>query len=129
MGETVLDFPLEVICEAIAEGGVDAPHIVAPFRAVILVSDGTEKLLVPTQRPEELRSYFVFHLDVVGEGVGIAEAWHLEARLVKLCPQLEVMPCEGNILRQNELPIVANIATGRERTRSFGKKIGARAAG
>src|SRR5438552_3013000 len=88
-----------------------------PLRALILVADGAKKLLVPTQRPEKLRSYFVFRLNIVGESVGIPNSGHLKACLEKLCPQLEMMPCEGNILRQNELPIVANIATGRERRR------------
>lgn len=86
MGVTVSEFLLKVICEAISEGGIDAPDIVAPLRAVILIADGAEKLLVPPQRSEELRSYFVFCLDVVGEGVGIADAGHFKARFVKLRP-------------------------------------------
>ena len=52
--EAILQFCLQVICEAIAEGGVDTPDVVAPFRPVILVGDGAEELLVPAQRAEEL---------------------------------------------------------------------------
>ena len=88
---------------------------------MILVADRAEELLVPAQRAEELRSDFVFRLEVVGESVGIADAGHLEARFVKLRPQLEVMPGEGDILRQNELAIVADAAAGGEARRGVGE--------
>src|SRR5439155_9394838 len=115
MAEAVLEFTLEVIGEAIAESGVDAPDVVAPSCAFILVADCAEELLVPTQCAEELWSDFVFCLEVVGERIGVADAGYLESCFVKLCPQLEVMPREGKILRQDQFAIVANAATGRKR--------------
>src|SRR6267143_5255959 len=67
LAEAVLEFPLQVIREAIAEGGVDAPDIAAPLRAVILVPDCAEELLVPAERPKKLRSDLVFRLEIVGK--------------------------------------------------------------
>ena len=74
----------------------------------ILVADGAEELLVPTQRAEELRSDFVFRLEVIGKGVGIADVGDFKARFEKFRPQLEMMPGEGNVLRQDQLAIVAD---------------------
>src|SRR5436190_1598214 len=96
---------------------------------MILIADRIKELLVPTQRPEELRSDFVFRFEVVGERVGISNAGHLEARLVKLRPELEMMPCEGDILSQNDLAIVANPAARRKPGRSLGEQIGTGARG
>src|SRR5450432_4163856 len=118
MAEAVLHFPLQEIREAIAEGGIDAPDVVAPFRAALFKWDSPEELLVPTQRAEELWSDFVFRLDIVSDSVGIPDTGHLETRFVGFCPQLEVMPREGEILCQNELSIVADAATERKRRRS-----------
>jgi hypothetical protein len=86
MAEAVLHFPLQVIREAIAESGVDPPDIVAPLRAVILIADRAEELLVRAPRTEELWSDFVFRLKVVGKSVGISDPVHLEARFVELRP-------------------------------------------
>ena len=114
MAEAVLDFSLQVIREAIADGGVDAPDVVAPFRAALFIADRAEELLVPAQRTEKLWSDFVFRFEVVGKSVGIADPRHLEARFEKLRPELEVMPGEGKVLRQDKLVIVPDAPTGRK---------------
>src|SRR2546423_5260210 len=127
--EAILDFQLEIVGEAIAERSVHAADIVAPLRAALFIADGAEQLLVPAQRAEELRCDFVFRFEVIGEGVGVANARHLEARFEKFRPQLEVMPGERNILRQDQLAIIANVAARRKTRRCVGVQISTSAGG
>ena len=86
MAEAVLQFSLEVIGEAVADSGVDAPDVIAPFRAALFIADGAKELLVPTERAEELGSDFVFRLEVVGKSIGITDPGDLETRFKKLRP-------------------------------------------
>jgi hypothetical protein len=76
--ETVLNFRLTIIGEAIAERGIDPPDIVAPPRAGLFFADGAEELLVPPQRAVKLRSEFVFRFAIIGERVGISNAGDFE---------------------------------------------------
>ena len=56
VGETVLYFALEIIGEAITDGGVHAPDIVTPLHVIAIVNHCSEKLLVPANSGEKLRS-------------------------------------------------------------------------
>jgi hypothetical protein len=47
MGETVLDFALQIVGETVAERSVDAPDIVAPLHLIVFIRHGSEELLIP----------------------------------------------------------------------------------
>ena len=124
-----MEFRLEVIGEAIAQRGVDPPDIVTPLFPLIFIPDRAEKLLVPTQRAVKLRGDFVFRFEVIGKGVGVADVRDLEARFKKFRPKLKVMPREGNVLRQDELAIIAEPATRRKTRCGYGTKVRASTGG
>ena len=69
--------------------------------------------MVPAQCAVELRSDLVLPFRIIREGVDIADSWYLKNALHKTRPKLQVMPLKANILRHEQLAIVADIATGR----------------
>ena len=129
VGEAVLDFGLQIIGETVAKRGIDAPGVVAPLGAAIVVADGTEELLVPAQSAEKLRSNFVFGFKIVGEGVGVADPRDFKARFEKFRPQLQPMPCKRGVLSKKQLAVVADAATGWKRGRCFREQIRTAAGG
>ena len=69
--------------------------------------------MVPAQCAVELRSDLVLPFHIIREGVDIADSWYLKTHFIKLGPKLQVMQLKANILRHEQLAIVADIATGR----------------
>ena len=104
----------------VAEREIEPRQVIAPWNPVAFaIRNGREKLLVPTQSAEELGRNFVFGLDVIGEGVCVADIRDFETRFIDFSPELEVMPLEADVLGENLLVIVADTATGGEGARSL----------
>ena len=114
MLKTVLQFYLGVSREAISRRDVDSFEVWTPVLVTTqAVADCAEQLLVPANRAKELRRKLVLCFDVVSKGVRISHVWHLEARFVKLRPNLQMMPRETGVLPNDEFPVVVDIVPGR----------------
>src|SRR3954463_4170040 len=97
--------------EAISSREVRAPQVAAPRRgSTDTVRYVVEELLVPTNSGKKLGREFVFHLEVVGEGIGIGETGNLETGLEKFRPHLPVVPGEGDVLAEHALVVIADVA-------------------
>src|SRR6266404_5051645 len=97
--------------ETVASCNVDAAQILTPADATsCAIADGPEELLVPAERAEQLGRKLIFRFEIVGERVRIADTWHLKTRLIKFCPQLQMVPRETRVLTKNELPVIVDIA-------------------
>src|SRR5262245_12154305 len=96
---TVLQFYLCVCGEAIGSGNVDPAKVWTPvFFTAMAIIDFAEYLLVPTDSTKELRRKLVFGFNVIGKRVRVSHVRNLKTSFVKLCPQLQVMPCETDVL-------------------------------
>src|ERR1041385_2118946 len=85
--EAVLQLQLRVRGEAITHSGVDLPDIVSPWGfAAITVRNGAKELLIPAECAKELWSNFIFSLEIISKGIGIPDARHFKANLVKFRP-------------------------------------------
>src|SRR5262249_45280498 len=87
------------------------------------IIDCPEELLIPAKCAEELWRKFVFGFDVISERICVPHARYLKARFVELSPELEMMPGEAGILSKNKLPIIVDIAPGRQCRFGFAPKI------
>ena len=87
------------------------------------ITDRVEELLVPAERAKQLRRKFVFGFDVISERVRISHIRDFKTRFIKLGPQLQVMPCEADVLSKNKLSIVTDVPTWRQRRFCFTSKI------
>src|ERR1043166_3331570 len=124
MLKTVLQFYLRVSRETISRGDVDSFKVRTPVLVTTeAVADSIEQLLVPANRAKELRRKLVFCFDVISERVHISHVWHLESRLVQLCPNLQMMPRETGVLSKDEFPVIADIVPGRQCRFGFAPKI------
>src|SRR5262245_4068538 len=74
-----------------------------------------EEFLIPAQGAENLGSEFVFNLNVVGKNVGITEYWNFETRLESFGPNLQMAAGVTDVLPEEILSEVGEIAVGRER--------------
>src|SRR5438045_6117889 len=81
----------------------------------IVFTDCAEDLLIPTECGKELRGDLVFCFKIIGKGVRVANAWHLKTRFISFGPELKMMPGEGEILGENNFPIVTDATAGRQR--------------
>src|SRR6478672_1100115 len=70
-----------------------------------------------------MRRKFVFRFDVISKRVRISHVRDFKTRFIKLGPQLQVMPCEADVLSKNKLSIVTDVPTGRQRRFGFTPKI------
>src|SRR6266480_5149407 len=114
--KTILQFQLRVWCKTIGCGDVDPPEVLTPANIMaVAIIDIAKKLLVPTKRAKELRGKFVFRFDVISECVCVSYSRYLEARFVKLDPYLQMAPCKTGILPKNELTIIIDITSRRQR--------------
>src|SRR4029077_2539716 len=93
------------------------------FLSAVAIIDCVEYLLVPTNSAKQLRRKFVFRFDVISKRVCIAHVRNLKTHFIKLGPQLQVMPCEADILSKDKLSIVVDVPTGRQRRFRFTPKI------
>src|ERR1041385_5972537 len=116
MLKTVLQFYLRVSRKAINRRDVDSFEVWTPvFVTPETVADCVEQLVVPANRAKELRRELVFGFDIISEGVHISHIWHLKPRLVKLRPNLQMMPCETGVLSKDKFPVIVDIVPGRSR--------------
>src|SRR6266480_7257824 len=114
--KTILQFQLRVWCKTIGCSDVDPAEVFSPANVLaVAITDIAEELLVPTKRAKELRSKFVFRFDVVGKGICISNPRHFKPRFVKLDPYLQMAPCKTGILPKNELTIIIDITSRRQR--------------
>src|SRR5215469_15247649 len=98
--------------EAIGSGNVDSAKVWTPvFFTAKAIVNFVEYLLVPTDSPKELRRKLVFGFNVIGKRVRVSHVRNLETPFIKLGPQLQVMPCETDVLPQNKLSIIADAPT------------------
>src|SRR5260370_40793876 len=110
--------------ETVASCNVDATQILVPVNpASFAIADGAEELLIPSERAEKLGRKLIFRFEIGGECVRIADTWHLKTRLIKFCPQLQMVPRETRVLTKQKLPIIVDIAAARQRRVSLGAKI------
>src|SRR6266550_8727264 len=122
--KTVLELQLGMRRESIARREIDPPKVLTPAntasRAVI---DFAEELLIPAQRAEDLRREFVFRLKIVSECIRVAHTRNFETRFVEFRPQLQMMPSKTDILAENQLSVIIDIASPRQCSLSFRPKI------
>ena len=122
--ETILHLQLSVRRETISACDVDPTQVLAPAgvssRSIV---DITEKLLVPSERSEELRRKFVFRFNIISKCVCISASRHFEAGFIQLGPYLQMAPGEARILAENKLAVIADIAVARQSSFGFGSKI------
>src|SRR5206468_3316602 len=118
--KTVLELQLSVRRKTICRRDVDFTEVVPPAFVIV---DLAEDLLVPAHCAENLRREFIFRFKVVRESVGVAHPRHFEACFVKFRPHLQMMQCEADILAENELTIIVDVATARQCPFRFGSKI------
>src|SRR5262249_34441873 len=116
MLKAVLQFQLRVRGETIRRGDVDSIEVWTPVLVTAdAIIDFAEELLVPANRAKKLRHKFVFVLDIIRESVRISDIWHFKTRFIKLGPDLQMMPCEADVLSKNKFSIIADITSGRQR--------------
>src|SRR5437868_11711493 len=102
-------------CETVGDRGIYPPKVITPPNATACtVGHGIEQLIVPAERSKKLGREFIFHLKIVSECVRVAYPRHFETGFVEFRPQLQMMPGEADILPENKLPIVADVASGRQ---------------
>src|SRR5713101_3783960 len=111
-------------CETIGNRSIYPPEVITPPNATACaVGHGIEQLLVPAERGKKLGREFIFHLKIVCECIRVADARNFETRFVKFRPQLQMMPGEADILAEDELSIIADIAATRQCVFSFGSEV------
>src|SRR5262249_290899 len=89
----------------------------------VTVINCAKELLVPANGAKELRRKFVFRFDVIRECICVSHIRHFKSRFIKLGPNLKMTPGEADILPQNELTIIVDVAPGRNRGFGFVSKI------
>src|SRR3954453_5268978 len=110
--------------EAITGRNFRAPDIVAPGRrSSVNVRNVAEELLVPANRAEQLRGKLVFRLQVIREGVGVAESRDFEPRFKRFRPELPVMPGEADVLGHEALVVIANVGSEGQGWPRLGAKV------
>lgn len=113
--EIVLDLELDMGGEAIAQRGIDPPRVVAPrLFATETIGNIAVELLVPAHGAEELRREFVFCLNEIPEHIRIPDPRHFEPRLMHFRPDLEMMPLEADVLRDQGFAVIVEAAAGRQ---------------
>src|ERR1041385_4483400 len=115
--------------EPVGSSDVNSHKIRAPiFANAVAIVDFVKYLLVPTNSAKELRSKFVFRFDIISECVRVTHGRDLKTSFVKLRPQLQVMPCEADVLSQNKFAVVPDIPARRQGRLCFTSEIRALAA-
>src|SRR5262245_11374194 len=84
-----------------------------------------EEFLIPSKRREESWSELVLHLDVPGENLDVGDSRDFKTCLERLGPDLKVVPRVADFLRKYFLPVVVEVASGRQERLCFGRQIGA----
>ena len=109
--KAILNLQLCVRCETIAGCDIRAPHVVPPRSASsVSIWHVAEKLLVPANGAEKLRRKFIFPLEIPRKGVRVADAWDFETRFVEFRPELQMTPGKTDVLAQNALMKIADVA-------------------
>src|SRR5947207_4772823 len=122
--KTVLQLQLGMPRESLARREIDPPKVLtAANTASRTIIDFGEELLIPPQCAEDLRREFVFRLKIVSECIRVAHTRNFETRFVKFRPQLQMVPSKTDILAENQLPVIIDIAPPRQCSLSFRPKI------
>ena len=120
----ILEFYLRVWREAIRCGDVDSAEVSTPLNIMaVAITDCAEELLVPAKRAKELRRKLIFCFDVVSERICVANMRNLEARFIKFDPHLQMTPGKAGVLPKNELAIIVDVASWRQRGFGFPPKV------
>src|SRR5262245_59779266 len=101
--------------EAVCRSDVDSFKIRTPTLGTAdAITDFVEDLLVPADRAKQLRRKFIFGFNVIREGISVSHIRDFKTRFIEFGPKLQVMPCEADVLSENEFSVVADVPTGRQ---------------